>query len=121
MNNRDRYYMHKKAGIVTLQTPQERIESLVKILLAALFIPKENCHVITVPDWNRIKQFGIDTSEPINWGDLSCVVELISESEDTYAVIIDEAAPNACPTLCDYISRHINSYGWKVTEVKTEW
>jgi len=35
-------------------------------------------------------------------------------------VIIEEASPDGCPTLCDYVARHLALIGWSC-EVETEW
>lgn len=65
-------------------------------------------------DWNCII-----LTDAINWGDLKCsIVKALADGR--FIVVIDEASPDACPTLCDYIQRHLKMNGWDC-EVETEW
>lgn len=100
-------------------THARQIEKYSNKLLDALFIPsKDDEGVITwFQDSARCELFGIDENEPINWGDLSASV---SENADGITVCIEEAAPNECPTLCEYVRSGLESMGWTV-EVETEW
>lgn len=95
------------------------VQTAVNELLDSLYI-----HTLERPhcrDAMRIKYYGIDDNEPINWGDLKCceVVEVLDE-EYQFIITIDEASPNECPTLCEFIRKHMQAYGWNVI-VKTEW
>lgn len=120
MNDRQKFDFFSAKGILK-QTPEERIETRVNMLIAALYIPEHGYDGMTKVDPHRIERFEIDDSEPINWGDLKCLeVEKSNHEEERWIITIDEAAPDVCDTFCDYISYYMKSYGWNVT-VKTEW
>ena len=96
------------------------IEVEVDRLLAALYIPvvTDDGRLIYQRDPARCELFGID-EEAINWGDLKCVgVDAFADGR--YRVIIEEASPVGCPTLCEYVSHHLRLSGW-TCEVSTEW
>ena len=57
--------------------------------------------------------------EPINWGHLK-VIEVEKFVGKRWSVLIDEAAPGACPGLCEYIRSWLSLWGWDA-EVRTEW
>lgn len=117
MNNKQRYDYYKKAGL-TIQTEENRIKHLVDKLLDLLFIPSEgDCEF--VPDWSRIEKMGIDPGESVNWIDLKCN-EVKKIENGSYLVIIDEASPGDCQTLCEYIEKYMSIFGWSV-RVETEW
>lgn len=104
------------------------IGGLANRLLENLYVPNNkltyrdeitNCWIT---DSKKITELGLD-NEPINWGDLKCCdVEYIESGSDGahYRITIDEAAPDACPNLCDYISSYLTAWGWRV-DVVTEW
>ncbi|HEY0088892.1 MAG TPA: hypothetical protein VGB37_08615 [Candidatus Lokiarchaeia archaeon] len=115
MNNKERFEFYKKAGIIK-QTAEERIKLLVNKLIDSLYIPIEGDRIDKV-DLKRIKLFKID-SEPINWGDLGCAE--VEKHGDFYLITIEEASPENCPTLCEYIEKYIKSWGWDV-KCQTEW
>lgn len=117
MNNRQQFERLKSAGLTT-QTAEERVKLLVSMLLDALFIPVEHESALIKADPKRLEYFGINQNEPINFGDLKCVG--VEEKNGVFEVTVDEAAPNECPSLCEYIERHMAFYGWPV-EVFTEW
>ena len=98
----------------------EAIREGVNHLIDALYLPVADSQLIRIVDKKRLEHFEInDKSEPINWGDLNCsTVE--ANGQDAWEVTIDEAGPGDCPTLCAYIERHMNAYGWNI-EVLTEW
>ena len=115
MNNKDHFYI---TSSITGQLPEDRILVLVDKLLDALYIPAEGEQTEFI-DKLRLQQFHIDELEPVNWGALRCSdVSLIDE--ELWQVLIDEAMPDQCPTLCDYVERFMKSWGWDV-RVKTEW
>lgn len=99
---------------------EKMINDLVNELLASLFIPiqSEEYGLLFRRDPIRCDHFGIE-DEPINWGDLKCA-EVRAFDDGRFLVIIDEASPGACPTLCDYIGRHLKIRGWDC-DVETEW
>jgi hypothetical protein len=117
MNNKEQFDFQKKNYGDNSITEEKRIKSLTNRLIESLYAPKEGEKEF-VPDWPRIEALGIDRLEPINWGDLGCYsVEL---KNNIYLVIIDEADPDNCQTFCDYIERHLKSWGWNVVVI-TEW
>ena len=120
MNNKEKHEFYKEnLKDIYKRTAEEVVQELVNILIDALYIPKESHESITQVDPIRIKHFGIDDNEPINWGDLSC--NDVKKFEDgSYLVVIDEAAPNDCQTFCEYIEKYMRSYGWEV-KIETEW
>src|SRR3990167_1257493 len=59
--------------------------------------------------------------EPINWGDLSCVMVEPPAEGQGWAVLIEEAAPGECPRFCAYIRDWLGKWGWPAVEVETEW
>lgn len=95
----------------------ERVQALVHSLIAALYIPCEGPRLTKV-DPARLERFGIDGSEPVNWGSLRCLEA--DEVGGFFEVTVEEAAPYSCPTLCDYLERYAAEAGWRV-RVVTEW
>ena len=93
----------------------EVVKNMVNKLIEALYIPDKEHEFVTDP--LRLEKFGIE-KEPINWGDLKCF-EVI-KGKNAYVSIIDEAAPEECPTFCEYITKYMELWGWTV-EVITEW
>jgi hypothetical protein len=97
---------------------EEKIKAATDRLLDALFVPRIN------PDGTfdykvdpaRLEWFGINI-EPINWASLRCV-EVTGPAP--FEVIIDECAPNECPTLCAYLETYLGAMGYEC-EVITEW
>lgn len=110
-------------------TAEEALKNITNRLLDNLYVPNKeytyrdneitNCWIT---DSKKIKDLRLD-GEPINWGDLKCCdVEYIESGSDGahYRITIDEAMPDACPMLCEYISRYLTAWGWNV-DVVTEW
>ena len=118
MNNKQEFDNLVKIGVLKKEDSSRRVKSLVDMLIEALFVPTKD-DLLSKVDKVRIEMFGIDGSEPINWGDLK-TVEVKPFEDGSYLVTIDEAAPNACPTLCSYIAEYMAHYGWTVS-VETEW
>lgn len=116
MNNKESFDFKVKAGLLKSDDDCEAVQVLVNTLIEALYEPVEGERQSRV-DNTRSNKFAID-DEPINWGDLKCIE--VTKMENHYNVLIDEAAPDACPTFCGYIERFMESWGWNVT-VKTEW
>lgn len=121
MNSKERFEFLKKAvGDEHYKSSAEDVvQNLVNDLINALYIPVKGWDGITKADHNRIKHFGINDGEPINWGDLKCN-EVKKFDDGSFLVIIDEAAPKNCQTFCEYIETYMRSYGWDVT-AETEW
>lgn len=118
MNNKESFDFYKKAGLLNYLTAERRVETLVNMLLDALFIPVANGETLIMVDRQRLEHFGVNASEPINFGDLKCVS--VEEENGVFKVTVEEAAPNECPTLCEYIEKYMATYGWAVS-VETEW
>ena len=74
-------------------------------------------------DKELVKSLGVNTDEPVNWGGgIDAVVDGDTiEDFDNISIIIDEAAPNGCPTLCGYFQEVLIGLGFKSVEVVTEW
>lgn len=119
MSGPERIAHLKLCGIDT--TPEKMIEEQVDMLLASLFIPVINDEgkLRAHRDPDRCEHFEVSEDESINWGDLKCV-EVKAFADGSYRVVIDEAAPDECPSLCEYIRKHIEAFGWKI-ECETEW
>ena len=117
MNNKEQYYNWIKLGQTHSQTPEQRIEALANQLIESLYKPCEEDNIFIV-DRKRLKAFGVDGTEPVNWGDLSATVEV---KGDAFIVTIEEASPGDCPTLCDYIDKYLTAWGWDGVVVQTEW
>ena len=115
MKNKEHFDFLVKNGVTGLD-PTGRVRSLVTFLLDAL--QKPSLEHATVLDRNRLKEFGLDITEPVNWASLN-VCE-VTPFEDGFLVEIEEAAPDVCPELCAYIEKYMNAWGWKC-KVKTEW
>jgi hypothetical protein len=119
MNSKERFdFMTTTLGHVYKTTAEDLIMCLVNELIAALYIPckgERQYHV----DEDRCHHFKVDRGEPINWGDLKCN-EAKKFEDGSFLVVIDEAAPNDCQSLCEYIETYMKSYGWDV-RVQTEW
>jgi hypothetical protein len=94
------------------------VEELVNKLIKSLYKPVKEEMIYKV-DRLRVKEFGIDDTEPINWGDLKCF-DVKKFEDGSYLVSIDEAGHNFCPTFCGYIESFMKSWEW-VVSVETEW
>jgi hypothetical protein len=117
MNDKQKFLDWKKFGLKS-GTEEDHVKNLVNQLIESLYIPVKEWGTITRTDPARIEHFGIDDSEPINWGDLKCIS--VTKDAFVYDVLIDEAAPDECPTFCAFIETMMASYGWDVI-VQTEW
>lgn len=121
-NNKEKFDFYVENGILKSDDDLPRIQSLVNILINALYIPVYDEHV-TKTDPVRLKKFHI-AEEPINWGDLKCneVKRIYGEKGEikSYEVTIDEASPEGCETFCNYIEDYMEKWGWNV-KVITEW
>ena len=117
MNGPERLAHLRLCGIET--TAEEMIDKEVDRLLAALYIPvvSEDGRLIYQRDPVRCELFGIE-DESINWGDLNCA-QVDAFADGRYRVIIEEASPGGCPTLCGYVDHHLRLIGW-TCEVSTE-
>lgn len=118
MNSKQKFDFYKKAGILKI-TEEEKIASLVNLLIDACYIPELGYDNINRVDPARVKFFNIDDGEPINWGDLKCN-EVKKFEDGSYLVVIDEASPGDCTTFCEYIESYMASWGWQI-RVETEW
>lgn len=114
MNHKEHYEFLSSQGIMTPDI-EDIITSLVNRLIENLYKP--DLELQFKVDANRIKEFEID-GEPINWGSLS--VNEVYRYNDGYKVVIDEAAPKACPSFCEYIEKFMKAWGW-IIYVETEW
>lgn len=121
MNSKEQYEFIKKAvGVEHYnKTAEDVVQELVNELIDALYIPIKGWNGITKADHKRIKHYGIEDGEPINWGNLKCN-EVKKFDDGSFLVVIDEAAPKNCLTFCEYIESYMRSYGWVVI-VETEW
>ena len=121
MNSKERHEFLKKAVGEEhyKKTAEDFVQDLVNDLINALYIPIKGWDSITKADHERIKHFGIEDDEPINWGNLKCN-EVKKFEDGSFLVVIDEAAPNDCQSFCEYIETYMRSYGWEV-RVETEW
>lgn len=119
MNSKERFDFYVKSGLRKQDEDLKRVEVLVDVLIQSLYKPVEGFDGITQTDSVRLKEFGIDDGEPINWGDLKCC-EAKKFEDGSYLIIIEEAQPKDCPTLCEYIENFMRSYGWEC-RVETEW
>lgn len=118
MNNKQQFDFYQKNGVFKHFTAEMRVEKLVSMLIDALYIPVENGSVLTQVDRTRLEHFEIDGNEPINFGNLKCV--LVEAKEGFFKVTIDGASPNDCPSLCTYIEKYMAIYGWAVVVI-AEW
>jgi sialic acid synthase SpsE len=117
MNNKEQYYKWVEMGLIKHQTPAQRVETLANWLINVLYTPIEQ-EQLWAPDWMKIDMLGIDSGEPVNWADLKATV---SQEGDMFIVMIDEASPDNCQTLCDYITKYLTAWGWDNIQVQTEW
>ncbi|MBP9079059.1 MAG: hypothetical protein KBF80_02275 [Flavobacteriales bacterium] len=117
--NGPEYIKHMAMCNITV-TPEEHIENATDRLLSALYIPvvTEDGRLIYQRDHVRCELFGVE-EEAVNWGALKCA-QVDAFADGRYRVIIEEASPDGCPTLCDYVARHLALIGWSC-EVETEW
>ncbi len=97
---------------------KKEVQRIINELIFLLYKPSGKDNIRYIPDWSRIKKMKINENEPINWMDLKCYE--VYRDNDVYTAIVDEAAPEACPTFCEYIRTYMEKFGYKVT-VKTEW
>ncbi len=114
MNDKQHYDLLCEAG-VTKQTPCERIAMLVNRLLEAIYTPVMDERKFVV-NQETLERLGLG-NEPFNRGALHASCE---ETAEGFWVTIDEAEPQQCPMLCEYIRKHLAAWGWNV-EVETEW
>lgn len=119
MNGPERLEHLRLCGIET--TAEEMIDKEVDRLLAALYIPvvTEDGRLIYQRDPERCEHFEVSENEAINWGDLKCA-QVDAFTDGRYRVIIEEASPGGCPTLCGYVAHHLRLNGW-TCEVSTDW
>ncbi len=96
---------------------EDIIRMRVTRLIECLYKPSLEEDLFIV-DKERLQMFGIK-DKGINWNDLA-VDEIHKDVKGRYVVILYEAGPEQCPTLCSYIEQHMAAWGWEV-EVKTEW
>jgi len=71
-----------------------------------------------------IKMLGVDVDEPVNWGggiSASVDAERLKKDHNNIVVIIEEASPESCPTLCGYFADVLTGMGFSSVEVITEW
>jgi hypothetical protein len=116
MNDKEHYDFMIKAGMYMPESDVWHVEALANKLIAALYRPTPGqCKFVV--DRARVRRAGIDNNEPINWGDLSATV---TKKEGLYIVNMEEASPGACPTLCEYIERYLQKWGWPAV-AETEW
>lgn len=106
-----------KAGMQ--RNDEDMVRDLVNTLLMALYKPILCDAAIIRADESRMQELGVASNEPLNAADLSCA-DVKEYKDGSFEVTIEEASPDACPTLCQYIERYMDSWGWKVT-VRTEW
>ena len=110
-NNKEMFDFYVKNGIFKQEQDIERLEYLVNRLLENLYkpiIPKSSKSSTFVTDRAKLKKYGLD-GEPANWGGgLSATVE---KKRGCYFVVIEEASPNDCPMLCEYIEKYLSSWG----------
>lgn len=119
MKNRQQFDRNKK--VLHLKTSyQEMLETLTNQLLNSLFIPykDEEGNQTTIVDRKRLEYFQINPGEPINFSDLSATCTL---ENGVYKIIIEEAAPDSCQTLCEYIETYLKAWGYDNFSVETEW
>jgi len=120
MNSREHFEFMKKAVPQSSLTAEAVIKSLAEGLIKALYIPVEGESVRRV-DKSRLTHFGVDDTEPVNWGDLGCSeVRQSPDGDGTFILTVEEAAPRDCESLCEYIETYLYSYGWEC-KVETEW
>lgn len=119
MNHRQRFDQFKRLGILHIGYDQ-RLEALTNELIGYLYKPFKDVKGMqtSIVDVDRLKAFNIDDSEPINWGDLSATCKL---DNGVYHIIIEEAGPAGCSSLCDYITSHLMAWGYDGFMVSTEW
>ena len=102
-----------------LRDTNETIRRNVDWLIEHLYEPHPEYGVqATTRSLNFVSNGTMIFKEPINWGDLHA-----SEVSggDTWEVILEEAAPDACPELCAYIKDWLEAWGWTPVVVRTEW
>jgi hypothetical protein len=116
MNSKERFDFKVKNGLLKPDQDVEIIDHLANRLIEALYRPTKENRTFT-PNGYALNKYNIDADEPINWGDLKANV---LKENDYYLIVIDEAAPDDCPTLCEYIEKYLTAWGWDV-KVITEW
>lgn len=115
----DRQLYEFWSQIPGLKTPDKELhlKTLInKFLISALYYPVAE-PIKTKVDQSRLEYYNIDPKEPINWGDLK--VSYVDLERNT--ICIEEAAPDECPSLCEYIAKHLDAWGWGEFEIITEW
>ncbi len=114
MTTKAQYYFLLEKGIPT-PTPEDIIRTRANRLIESLYKPDGDNFIV---DTARLQMFGIK-DKGINWNNLA-VTEIHKDERGKYVVILYEAGPEQCPTLCAYIEQHMSAWGWEI-EVKTEW
>jgi uncharacterized protein YlaN (UPF0358 family) len=118
MNNKQRFDFYVQNGMVSADSDLERVRLLVNALLDNLYKPNIGDSEFVL-DTQRAEYYGVDVSEPVNWGGMvSCSVDRDGLG---YLVAIEEASPDNCPTLCAYVTLFMNAWGWDDITVVTEW
>lgn len=102
-----------------LQQPAEKvIQDCVNWLLERLYVPHPELGARCEGSWLKKLDLEKITSEPINWGSLSCVE--VKQYLSGWEVFIEEATPD-CPALQAYITHWLTAWGWTPIVVTTEW
>ena len=82
-------------------------------LLARLYEPDAETGAHASPLENGMRD------EAINWGDLSCS-DVRQFTDGRWQIVLEEASPGQCPSLCEYVRHWLTKWGWEV-EVATRW
>ena len=109
-------FMRGHYGSEHFASAEEHLRIMTNRLLQSLYIPHHEKEFVC--DELRTGVFGV-SKEPINWGDLKCC-DVCDTGYGKYLITIDEASPNECPNLCEYVRSFLAAWGWNV-EVITEW
>ena len=90
-------------------------------LIDSLYIPTLNPDAFSELDKTRLEKFEVSASEPVNWGANLHVCDVVKDKDsDFYTVTIEEASPDDCSSLCEYLEKFMLSNGWTI-KVITEW
>jgi len=112
---KERFDYLVNAGVYNREDDIVILTDITNGLLEALYKPTLTGIRI---DTGRIRKFKIDRTEPVNWG--GGLYATVDKEADGYLITVEEAAPDECDTLCDYVEKYLTAWGWPV-KVVTEW
>lgn len=118
--DKETFDKYDESGLFKTDNPDiDLLRRLGEKLIQVLYKPDKSTLLFKL-DRDKVKGLGINPDEPVNWGSLNVCDVFFNSTHKVYHIIIEEASPGQCPTLCEYFASHFQAWGWDVV-VNTEW